>query len=175
MNLFNQSYHIQIHVQGTRSTARPQFNGYGLYWGPIQLICKGKLSRPTFLALLISLNNLKRPQLFRYQLCERIIIRKTNISISILPQVCPRIISTYHIPFSVTKFLITFYISLSNFFSISFFGGVHFPYIATQIASLPSTWTTTNFHLDACPIKALVEVVEYVASCEGTILGLFCY
>ena len=96
--------------------AWPQFNRYGLYGDPIQLICRGKLSRPTFQALLISLNNLKRDQLFRYQLSERIIIRKTNIFVSIPPQVCPRIISTYHIPFLVTKFLITLYIQLSNFF-----------------------------------------------------------
>ena len=102
-------------------------------------------------------------------------IRKTKNSILILHQAYPRIISAYHIPFSVTKFLITLYISLSPFFFlIPAFGGIHFSYITTWIASQSSTWTVTNLHLDACPIRALLEVVEYAASCEGTVQGLFC-
>ena len=47
-----------------------------------------------------------------------------------------------------------------------------FPFfIAVQIASYPSTYIATDLHLDASPIKVLLEVVKCAASCEGTIQG----
>ena len=71
------------------------------------------------------------------------------------------------------QFLITLSLSLS--LSLSGGGGDYFPYIATWNASQPSTWIVTISHSDACPIKALLEVVECVVSCEGTVQGSFCH
>ena len=57
----------------------------------------------------------------------------------------------------------------SSQFFIPLFGGVSFPYIVHQIAFKPSTCTAKSLSLDACPIKALLEVVKCVVSCKITV------
>ena len=64
-------------------------------------------------------------------------------------------------------------ILLSFLFPIPHFWRSPFPYIVTWIASQTSTWIASNPHLDACPIKALLEVVEYATSCKGTVQEFF--
>ena len=41
-----------------------------------------------------------------------------------------------------------------------------FPFIVSPIASQPSICTFQGNHLDVCPIKTLLEVVERAVSCE---------
>ena len=48
-------------------------------------------------------------------------------------------------------------------------------YITTSSASQPSTCMITSFYLDACSIRALLEVVECTASCKCIIQGSFCH
>lgn len=47
-----------------------------------------------------------------------------------------------------------------------FLGGISFLYIVPPIASEPSTCMTQGINLDICPIKALLEVLECVVTCE---------
>ena len=42
-------------------------------------------------------------------------------------------------------------------------------YIAIWSTSQPSTCTVTNLHLNAYPIKVLLEMVECAAGCGGTV------
>lgn len=68
------------------------------------------------------------------------------------------------------------WLHLTSSFSLAFhtlFWRSLFSYIATWNASQLSTWTITISHLDACPIKALREVVECAISCEDTVQGSF--
>ena len=44
-----------------------------------------------------------------------------------------------------------------------------FPYIVPSVTSQPFTCTIQGNHLDACPIRTLLEVVERAVSCEVTV------
>ena len=44
--------------------------------------------------------------------------------------------------------------------------GLPFLYMAIWITLHPSTWTTTDLYLDACPIRTSLEVVKCAISCE---------
>ena len=50
-----------------------------------------------------------------------------------------------------------------------------FPYIVISIASQPFICTFQENHLDACPIRTLLEVVERTMSCEITVHMSFSY
>lgn len=59
------------------------------------------------------------------------------------------------------------------FFLVSFLGGISFLYILSPIASEPSIYIAQGVSLDACPIKALLEVVECAVSYEITVQRSF--
>ena len=165
---------LALFLQGANSTVCPKLDGQGLYGGLVQLICRGRLSRPIFQALLVSLNDLKRGQMLKLLDLRENIVRKAKISISILH---PRIISTYNIPFSVTKFLIRLYTSLLYFYfflspileeSIFLIQllGLHFSPHFRQL--LIFTWMLV-------PSGPCWKVIECATSCRDIVPGSFCH
>ena len=58
-------------------------------------------------------------------------------------------------------------------FLIPFLGGISLLYIVPPIASETSTCTTQGISLDACPIRALLELVECAMSYEITVQRSF--
>ena len=93
-----------------------------------------------------------------------------------LNHICPTGIiqgtSSYNVQVSVTKYRCTWYIFPK--FSIPLCRGVPFLYIAIWSASQPSTCTIIDLPLDAYPIRVLLKVIEYAASCVGIVQGSFC-
>ena len=94
--------------------------------------------------------------------------RRIRILIQVLPWASRGIMVLWITRFSVIQFLIplpfTLYFSFFIFFIFLFFipllRGSSLLYIATGIASQPSTWMAIDLSLDTCPIVALLVVVE---------------